>query len=182
MNLFSQRRAGPPDRYSYIIPEKVRWRIIHTLQQHKEGWMGGRPYDFISLLDEVRQQLLARFGNLRAPAYVAAQMSDHAVVNHFFACSDEEALEFIELCFQADTMGGDSQGSRKAVAAFNRILEEEGIGYELTLPATIDVGPGALLGRTSRGMRAIRTEFPKVIRKDERTVHEKAVKPALEVL
>ncbi len=182
MKLFSQRGTEPPDRYSYAIPEKVRSRMLHTLQQHNEGWMGGRHYDFITLLQEVGQQLLARKGSLRASAYETARTSDHPVINHFFVCSDEEALDFIELCFRADTMGGDSEGSRMAVAAFNRIFEEEGIGYELTLPATVDNGPGLLFGRTSSGVRAIRIEFPKIIRKDERTVHDKAVKPALEAL
>jgi hypothetical protein len=71
MKLFSQRRVEPPERYSYAIPEKVRSRMLHTLQQHIEGWRGGRPYDFITLLQEVGQ-LLARRGGLRSSGYEAA--------------------------------------------------------------------------------------------------------------
>jgi hypothetical protein len=182
MKLFSQRRAEPPDRYAYVIPDKVRSRLMHTLQQHKDGWgMGGR-YGFGTLLQEVGNQLLARKGSLRASGYEAARVSDDPVINHFFLCSDEEALDFIQICFQTDTMGGDNDGSQRLVAGFNRIFEEEGIGYELTPPASIDTGEKAHIFGRATGGNLFRTEFPKIIRKDERTVHEKAVKPALEAL
>ena len=178
MSLFSQRKAEPPDRYSYAIPEMVRSRILHTLQQHNAGRMSGGRYNFGRLLEEVGQQLLARTGGLQRPRETG-QMFDHPVIAHFICCSDDEALDFIQFCFSADAMCGDSQDARMLVGAINRIFEEEGIGYELTPPTTIDLGPRNSFGRSSSGLRAIRSELPKVIRKDERTVHEKVVKPAL---
>ena len=99
MKLFSQRNAEPPERYSYTIPEKVRSRMLHTLQQHGAGWIGGNH--FKNMLGEVGQQLLAKRGGLRSSGYETARMSDHPVINHFFFCSDEEAIDFIELCFQS---------------------------------------------------------------------------------
>jgi hypothetical protein len=180
MKLFSQRNAEPPERYSYTIPEKVRSRMLHTLQQHGAGWIGGNH--FKNMLGEVGQQLLAKRGGLRSSGYETARMSDHPVINHFFFCSDEEAIDFIELCFQTQTIDGDTEGAQRLVAVFNQIFEEEGIGYELTPRAVVDLGPGKLFGRSSPGMRSIRIEHPKIIKKDERTVHEKAVKPALEAL
>jgi hypothetical protein len=180
MSLFSQRRAERPERYSYAIPEKVRSRILHNLQQHGAGWIGGDHFQ--DILREVGQKLLAKHGSLRSSGYEAARKSDHPVINHFFFCDDEEVLDFLQLCFETQTLDRDMEGSQRLVATFNQIFEEEGIGYELTPPAMIDVGPGSLFGRTSPGMRAIRIEYPKVIRKDERTVHEKAAQPALAVL
>jgi hypothetical protein len=182
MTLFSQRQADLTDRYFYGVSQKARSRIVHTLQQHNSGWMSSRRYDFTVMLQEVGQQLLSRNGRLQSSMYEVARMSDHPVINHFLICNDKEALDFIELCFQVESMGGDSDGARRAVAALNQIFQEEGLGYELTPPLTIDLGPGSLLGRTSSGLRSARVEFPKIIKKDERTVHEKAVKPALEAL
>lgn len=182
MSLFSRRQSEPPDRYTYVMHEKARSRMLHTLQQHQSGWMSGGRYNFNLLLNEVGQKLLAQTGTMRSSMYEAARKSDHPVINYFLFCSNEEALDFIEICFQSNTMGGDSQDSRALVNLFNKIFEEEGIGYELTPPSTVDVGPGSLFGRTSPGMRSIRYEFPKIIKKDERTVHDKAVKPALEAL
>lgn len=144
--------------------------------------MDGRPYHFATLLGQVERQLLARKGELQQHPSGAVRLGDVPVITHFLYCSDEEAMDFIELCFQAETMGGDSEGARMAVTAMNRIFEEEGLGYELTLPATIDIGPGTLYCRSSSGIRSIRTECPRIIRKDQRSVHEKAVQPALEVL
>jgi hypothetical protein len=180
MKLFSQRNAQPADRYSYTIPSPVRARIFQTLQQHN-GWMSG-AYDFLRLLEEVEQLILARMGRLHEASYTSRGINDVPIVIHFFSCSDEESLDFIQLCFHARTMGGVSENARILVGIINRIFEEEGIGYELTPPAIIDEGPGTLFGRTSSGMRACRVEFPMVIRKDERVVHDKAVKPALEKL
>jgi hypothetical protein len=180
MKLFSERRAEPPDRYTYAIPEKVRSRMLHTLQQHGAGWLGGNH--FKNMLAEVGQRLLAKRGGLHSFGYEAARMSDDPVINHFFFASDDEVLDFIELCFQTQTIDGDPEGSDRLVAAFNQIFEEEGIGYELTRRAMVDIGPGTLFGRSSPGLRSIRIEYPKIIKKDERTVHEKAVKPALEAL
>jgi hypothetical protein len=133
------------------------------------------------MLQEVGQQLLAKRGGLRAPAYEAARRSDHPVIEHFFSCPDEEVLDFIELCFRTQTIFRDNEGAKNLVVALNQIFEEEGIGYELTPTAIIDTGrPGMLFGRPAG--REIRVEYPKVIKKDERTVHEKAVKPALDAL
>jgi hypothetical protein len=109
-------------------------------------------------------------------------MSCHPVIDHFFYCSDEEVLDFIELCFKTQTVDGDADGSERLVAALNQIFEEEGIGYELTPRAMVDLGTASLFGRSSPGLRSTRIEHPRIIKKDKRTIHEKAVKPALETI
>lgn len=91
-------------------------------------------------------------------------------------------MDFVQLCFSAECMGGDSYDSRALVGAINRIFEEEGLGYELTPPATIDTGEMVPVFGPSTLAKLRRTEFPRIIRKDECNVHEKAVKPALEIM
>jgi hypothetical protein len=131
---------------------------------------------------EVQRRLLSGKGGLqRCPPNVAHTIPD-PVIAHFLYCSDEEALDVIELCFRTDPMGGDSTDSHTLVAALNSIFEEEGLGYELTQPTTVDTGEKAYLFGQETGSNAVRTEFPRIIRKDECTIHEKAVKPALEAL
>jgi hypothetical protein len=180
MKLFSQRQSEPPDRYTYAIPEKVRSRILHNLQQHGAGWIGGDHFQ--DILEEVRQKLLAKHGTLQSLGHETVRRRVHPAIDHFSVCSDEEVLDFLQLCFETQTLHGDMEGSQRLVTIFNQIFEEEGIGYELTPLSVVDLGAGKLLGRSSPGMRSIRIEYPKVIKKDERTVHETAVKPALAAL
>jgi hypothetical protein len=147
------------------------------LKQHCGRWVGGDHFE--KVLYEVGQKMLAKRGDFYCRA---TQYNDNPVIEYFVSGSDEQALDFIELCFQTSVFGVDNDFSRGAVAELNRIFEEEGIGYELTPPSTVDDGPGILFGRTSPGLRVAHIEYPKVIMKDECTVHEKAVKLALETL
>jgi hypothetical protein len=182
MTLYTQRNSEPPERFYYGVPEHVRSRILHTLQQHDDrNLMCGGCYDFGTMLEEAGDILLAKYGNLRAPGNDAARVSPNPVIQHFFSCLDEEALDFLEACFRASVMG-DSDGARVAVEAINRIFEDEGIGYELTHPTMIDTGkPGKVFGRQTGG-NAFRIEYPRIIKRDEQTVHQQTVRPALECL
>jgi hypothetical protein len=175
--FYSDRQAKPLERYSYAFSEKVRLRIVHALRQHRDQWMTGGRFDFTMLLHEVGEMAIAKYGCLRTGPTDA-----HPVVAHFAGCSDEEVLEFIEMCFQANTMGHDSEGARAAVDRINRIFEEEALGYELTPPRTVDTGtPAEIFGRPT-GRNLLRTVYPQIVKKNDRTVHETVVQPALEVL
>lgn len=169
-------------RYRYDLPEKVRQRIFHAFRQHQRPWMGGGQYDFQTLLSEVGELILAKHGSLFRSVYDAARVSEHPVINHFGMCSDEQAAEFVVLCFQTNTMGGDSESARILVNEMNQIFEEESVGYELTEPKMIATGESARLFPGSPPRPTYRTEYPKLIKKSERSVHEIAVQPALEVL
>jgi len=175
MRLFSKRNDPKPDRYKYALEEKVRLRIFHTLRQH-EASIG--YFDFDRMLEDVGEQLLARRGSMHRLA--GSQHMQSPALEHFFICSDEEAIDFLTCCFRTREIGMGDQG-RRAVEVINRIFEEEGIGYEFTLPQMIDLGPATMFGRPSNG-RSIRIEHPHAIRKDEAIVHENAVKPALTAL
>ncbi len=143
MPVFSQRNSEPAARYHYVVPAKVRSRVLHALRQN----MTGANYGYRDLLDEVGEQAVAKYGGLRAPYYEAARTSDHPVIEHFHSCKDDEALDFIEMCFRTRSLGFSNE-AEAAVVAINRIFEEEGIGYELTLPKWHDTGkPAYLFGR-----------------------------------
>jgi hypothetical protein len=183
MSLFRTKRQpeSSDGRYSYTITSKARARVLHTLQQHRPNPWSAGGFDFGGMLSEVGRKVLAKSGGL-ATLPDANPMADHPVVVHFLACSDEEALQFIGFCFETEVMSRDMEGANVAVEAVNKILEEEGIGYELTRQASVDTGePGYLFGRRTGG-NMFRTEYPRLVKKGDRVVHEQAVKPALEAL
>jgi hypothetical protein len=180
MQLFSQRHAKPHERYTYILPDKVRMRILQSLKQLNAGYMSSHHYDFATMLGQVGQELLSRFGSLNPP--LRRGPFEQNVLDHFAGASDEQALDFIQLCFRTEALWVGSPEASLAVEKINTIFEEEGIGYELTPPNMVETGESAkLLGRSSRA-RCVRHEYPRIIKKGEATVHEQAVEPALEVL
>lgn len=176
MSLFSRRRTPPPDQYRYDVPERVRSRILNTLSQCVE--QHSSQMSLGSVLEEVGQKLYSQYGGLRCSGYEAARVSNDPVIEHFFRCTDEEAMDFIELCFQTRW----NCGGQPTVDAINRIFEEDSIGYELTPLVEIPVEGGTLFGRRSPGMKSYRIEPPRVIRKDEKLLHSQAVQPCLQVL
>jgi hypothetical protein len=181
MALFSRRNDKPHDRYTYVVSEKVRSRIFHTLAQHRGDYMGGGRYNFTGLLEEVGQKLLTHRGGLLSSQARHSNLGE-AVADHFFVSSDEEAMDFVQLCFETETMGGNTPDAHTLVKAVNRVLEEEGVGYELTTPSMIDTGePAQMFGRQT-GRNYFRIEYARVIKKNELTVHQQVVKPALEAL
>lgn len=179
-HLWTDRQKEPLDRYSYTFPERLRKRIFYTLQQHNDGdWGFGGTFEFEEMLRQVGQLALTKFGGLRRPVLYHEKVSDHPVIHHFFVCTDDEFIALIELCFVSHSMGV-ADGAVKAVGAINQILEEEGVGYELTKPQLVDSGEPSY-GRPT-GRNSLRPVYPQMNRKSERTVHQHAVKPALEVL
>src|ERR1044071_390869 len=115
--LYSERKTPPAARYVHALPEKARERLLHILRQHSDAtplWSG--RYDFRELLRGVGEQALAKYGRLRATAQYGNPES--AVIDHFLSCNDDEALDFIEMCFRTHTMGGDD-GAKLAVTSIN---------------------------------------------------------------
>lgn len=177
MNWFAQRKTSPPDIYSYVIPHLLRNRLLHTMRLCLES-QEFNNYGIAEVFVEMQDKLLQRYGGLRQPVYVAARVTEHPVVEHFFQCTDEEAMEFIRMCFETRW----NFGRQKMVEAINHVLQEENIGYELT-DYTETVTEGAtLFGRFSPSAKTIHPTLPKIIRKDDKLLHADTVKPCLEAL
>ncbi len=177
MNWFSRRNSPVPDAYSYQIPHQVRNRLFHTMRL----CLTSREFNNYGIEDvfyEMQDKLLQRYGGVRRSAYEAARVSNDPVLEHFFQCTDEELMDFIQMCFETRW----NFGRQPMVQAINRVLQEENIGYELTdYSETITEG-GSLFGRSSPGMKTIHPHLPKVLRKDEKILHAETVKPCLDVL
>ena len=172
--LFSRRNAQP-ELYRYDIPDEARRRILHTLRQITDDLAS--HVGFENLLYKVGERLLSQYGGLRCPAYEAARQSSDPVIQHFLSCTDEESLDFIEVCFQVEPL---RLGSR-FVDAINSIFREEAIGYELSpLVQHESDEPAFLYGRPIGG-KTLRFEFPKFVRRDD-NLHEQAIRPCLAAL
>jgi len=175
--LFSKRNAPPPAKLGYELSEQVRTRILAVFQDHC-----GDPYGpqggFDGLLDEVGKHLFKEYGGLRAPSYVAARRTDNPVIEHFYCCEPDEAIDFIETCFQCFIYRGGQRG----VDEVNAVFREHAIGFELTAFVEHHVEKEApFFGQLRKGT-FIECEYPRVIRRDEHLVHGEVVEPALNLL
>jgi hypothetical protein len=167
-------------RYSYAISGKARQRIHYALGQYQSSHQPPWRTNYQELLAEVQDALLLKYGTLRASPYEAARASSNPVIEHFASWSDEEALAFLEMCFHTRAIGF-VEDAKTLAETINMILEEEGIGYELTAPKVRETDePGIIHGRKIG--KKFHTDYPKFIKKGERTVHDIAVKPALTCL
>jgi hypothetical protein len=176
MNGVYSRRNQQPDVFRYDVPNEVRCRILHNLRQLADDPANHAGFDRI--LDKAGERLLSQYGGLRRPGYEAARQSNDPVIQHFFSCTDTEALDFIEVCVQVEPIGLGNQ----FVDIVNTIFREEAVGYELSRLIEHEVNePARRFGRRLPG-KAIRFDFPKFVRKDESTLHEQAVRPCLAVL
>lgn len=176
MSKVYSKRSFQPDVFRYDVPNEVRCRILHNLRQLSDDLEN--HIGFESLLEKVGERLLGQYGGLRRPAYEAARQDNNPVIQHFFSCRDEEALDFIETCVQVEPL----RLGKRFVDAVNTIFREEAIGYDLSpLVRHESDEPGFLFGRRIGG-KALRFDFPKFVRKDENLLHEQTVRPCLEVL
>ena len=173
---FSRRETDLPDKYRYDLPEKVRKRILHTLDQAVGG--AGHRISFTQVVDEVRSKLLRQYGGLKSRPVSGMSVRSNPAIEHFLCCGDEMALDFIEFCFQVQPYPLREKG----VEAVNGILQEEHIGYELTPFREVETDEIAHIYGTPTGGKVIRFEFPRFIRIDGQFVHQAIVRPCLDAL
>jgi hypothetical protein len=174
---FSKRAQTPPGRFREDFPEEVRSRILHIFQvsmnkNHRE--------EFLNMLDEIHPGLLKLYGRLYASSFEAARMSNNPVIEHFFRCPHPLVLDFLELCFPTLAYFR-SCCQNSVVEEVNEVLREWGIRFELTPYVVTETGkPGRLFGREAG--KALKTDFPKAIVKDDEYLHQNAVSPCLDIL
>src|SRR5258708_29108010 len=96
---FSRRTAPKPDVYRYDLPKMVRSRIFHTLRDQMDDFYSHIRYS--DLANEVLKMLLQQYGGISSsPGGYISRDPMNAVPDHFFNCSDELALDFLEFWFQ----------------------------------------------------------------------------------
>lgn len=174
MSLFSRRQSPPPDRYRYDFPDQVRSRFLHALQNRlkKHG------LDFGTVLDEVGLLIQEQYGGLRRPHFEAARVSNDPVIQHFLGSDHLQALDFVQLCFGTE----GNCGGQEMVDVVNTMFDETGMGYELT---PIVYAQQKSAGRRSWGSPLAPPQVeqaPRIIRRDEKLLHQEVVQPALQLL
>lgn len=176
MARFSRRNDPEPDAYVYAIPDRVRTRLLVAIQDSLRE--GRNPHVSLqSALDEMEGMLMAELGELRT----SNRRGEHPVVDHFYCCPDEEVMDFFEMIFETQW----ACGGQLTVAAINRVLEGENIGYELTpyIEKWADEGEEEDFDEDDNGQGGyLIRQLPKAIRKDEKTLHAEVVKPCLAAL
>lgn len=168
--FYSRRKSSPPEVLRYDIAFNIRSRILTVFRDHAYDSLGA----FSKLLQDVGNVLLKQYGGLSSSHFRAARHSENPVIEHFFSCEDEYALDFIEACFRQPAYNGGQRG----VDEINEIFHESGMGYELT-PFVEHPIEKSWFGRLRKG---IEYEFPRVIRRDDQLVHQEVIEPTLKLL
>jgi hypothetical protein len=174
MNFLSQRQIPPPDRYRYDFPHEVRSRFLHMLQNRLPKY----NLSFGDVLNEAGQLAQEQYGGLCRPYFEAARMSDDPVIEHFFSSPDVRALDFVQACFSTE----GNCGRQEMVDTVNAMFDQMGMGYELT--------PFVFAQSQSSGRRSWSSaivppkveQVPRIIRRDEKLLHQEVVQPALHLL
>lgn len=195
MALFSRRNVKPKDLYDYEISDLARRRLFFALKEHftSQDFLGNNC-ELPSIFEEMQSKILRAYGTFRTAGSDAEKVKNQPVTVHFFACSDEEFMDFLEMCFETRR----NFGRQPTVELINRVLSEENIGYELSDYSTVygepelsgdsarsRVGLNPNHGRTERIVNPgvpFKTVLPKAIRKDEKVLHAETVKPCLTAL
>jgi hypothetical protein len=183
MGLFSRRNDVIKERYTHDIPQLIRHRILHILRQHSDG---NQQFSFEVLGIEILPKLLIAYGGLykrqNPPQYYDAL----EWIEHAESCSHEQFMDLLQLCFECECLGRASRYTKLAVEKINRVFEEEGIGFEMTMPSVevIEIPKHF----NERGLSVPKMieyrnwQLSKPLKKTERTVHEVTVKPVLQHL
>lgn len=164
---YSRRHQPTPDFLRYDLPQEVRLRIVHTLED--EVFRAFRTADaFERFALEIENLLCRKYGRLYGPSYEVVRTSKWPGLEHFFSCPDELAFDYIEFSFEVAP-----GATAPTVDAINDILREEGIGYELT----------QMVEHPKRKSEQEPTyTFPIIIRRTDQYTHESIIKPCLTVL
>jgi hypothetical protein len=169
MDLFSRRQRPPADKFDSTIPDKVRKRIVYSIQKEFGQSFGGSLEELVSLL-------LTQGGEVkRGPG------QSHPALEHIAACSNEEFLDVLELLFHTTYCCG----GQPTVELINQILAEENIGFELTsfvYPPQPPLSGGKPRSSSILAPPSPGTQFPKVILKSEKMIHAETIEPALRLL
>jgi hypothetical protein len=168
--LFS-RRNKPPQGVRYDLPNNVRNRIMLAFSRCAQHVYSG-PFGLRIVLDAIQYRLMDRYG-----AFTPCPRDDlHPARYHFMKCDDEQALDFIEAMF---TSIEDVAAAARLVDEVNKILREEGVGYQLTpLTQRVVKGGGQLLGHV---VDRLEISYP-IIRKSGETPQEESMTHCLGLL
>ncbi len=162
-DLYSQRNAPTPDDLRYDVPSRARLRLWQIICE-----AAGKSRTFF---DRLQSLLSQQYGDL---AGRVEPTDPHPMSRHLIACSDGQALDFIEACFRLPT----GVGGQDLVEQINRVFRQEGLGYELTDYK----GPELAMGEWLVGGSVPDEELPLVIRVDHKDLHDSVVRPTLQLL
>ncbi|MEX2310169.1 MAG: hypothetical protein WD738_21555 [Pirellulales bacterium] len=158
-----------------MLRDDVRRRIFYVMQQWADDLSSGTSFD--KMLSEIGPKLLVKYGGLDGSMYEAARVSHNPIIDHFFLCSEQRALEFIEIAFT--TMGWC--GQQGTVDKINEIFLDSETGYELT-PFVMTMGKPTVNKYGGAGPTPVDIQFPKAIERGSQFLHTEAVQPAFTLL
>jgi len=172
IDVFSKRNHSLASHNTAHVPDDIRRRVLHTVEIYLSRGKGFGGFN--EMLENVGDELVILYGGLAAPLYDAARISDHPVIQHFMSCDDEQALDYIEVCFASDSL----LGCDEAVDTVNAILRDGDVGFQLT-PFIKREGMSQIFGKNRKSYTY---DPPRVVSTDSDFLEEEALRPALSAL
>jgi hypothetical protein len=173
---FSRRTAPAPAGLREDIPPEVRSRLLHTVIDDANQWMGME--DINSLLTRVGTSLVKQYGSLEANVRGICSEREHPAIIHFLNCNDRRALDFIEAVF----LHVPFHRINELVQMFNQVFQQEGIAYEIQpYEETLEPAPPGMPPYI-RGASLVNRRFPTIIPKTGEYAHREIVRPCLDIL
>lgn len=167
--LYSQRNRANSAELVYAVPHEIRILILRAIESYAENYAGG----FGALIDQVGQAVLKKIPRLYGTMFRAIQ-HDHPVIDHFFHCPDEQALDFIEICFKQPSYTGKQEG----VDTVNTVFIENEIGYQLTRYIVRESKEKSRFGFG----KVLETEYPRIVRRDRNVIQDAVIEPVFHLL
>jgi len=163
---FSKRDKAAPDTLSYNIPPHVRSRIFQLFRRF--GELPDR-LDVHYMFEDAAKRALMEYGRLHQPPS-GLKLSMEGI-KHFEVCSNEQALDLLEWCFQSEGF----RAGQQCVEGINEIFRDEGIGYEFS-PYIVHSTP------LPNGGVSCQVQFPEVVKKSNELIHGTTIVPTLDLL
>lgn len=178
-NSFS-RRGKPASPFSYEVTDSLKNKIILWCDDtfsNRFNPYGSGDYR-ATFWEEIQRMLQYRHG--RQVLTDARLPSDtNSKIFLLTACKNEEFIDFIEFIFRVECLFQVSNNGNELVAQINQFLSSESLGYALT-----EFVKEERVEDTQFGRRPVihTTAWPQVIRKDDQTIYDTAIRPVLQFL
>jgi hypothetical protein len=180
-NSFS-KRGKPVEPFVSDIPETFKNKILLFCRDtfsNKFNPCGSGNY-LQTFWEEIRRIMLYRHGRLRLTETTSDLNSAQDAISFLLSCRNEEFFDFIEDIFRVECLFHVTHNENDLVAKINQLFSSDSMGYELTeMIKEKQVGETGF-GRMSEVIVTI--AWPQVIRKDDQTIHNTAIKPVLQFL
>lgn len=171
-NVFSRRNEFTIESNIKPISEEFRNRIVMLFRDEFRT-------AFNDFLVELHRNASYLYGKFRLTDTQNNSSPSEDMINFLMTCKDEYFLDILELIFRSN-LSGISWPDNPLISGINEFLRIDDLPYHLTGYVTETTYETNSLGSSTTSIRV--SEYPKIIRRDNDLMHNKAIMPTLTLL